>query len=231
MVPALTAHDVVTLWWRAPEVILSESYSYGVDMFPVGCILAEMMGRRALFKSAGEGAHLKKIIMTVGTPSAEDLKDIVMTEDSSEDLQLAVEQVQASGSSFFESGRTQWSQVYPNVDPARWRPEVVNLLEMLLAFSPSKRSSAADVLAHPFFQDMHDPDDEPICDQEIDWEFDSMALTVENVRDALYRECMPSDEEPVAVTKSGKRPSGASITLIEDLSDPAFFTQLGGKAK
>lgn len=230
MVPTLTAHDVVTLWWRAPEVILSESYSFGVDMFSVGCILAEMMGRRALFKSASEGAHLKKIMQVVGTPSAEDLKDIVMTEDSSEDLLAAMEQVQASGSSFYESGRTQWSQVYPNVDPARWRPEVINLLETMLAFSPSKRPSTVDVLAHPFFEDMHDPSDEPVCEQEIDWEFDSMPLTVENVRNALYRECKPLDEEPATMKRlpSTKR---SSVTLNEDLSDPTFFTQLGGKAR
>ncbi|KAF9914517.1 Cyclin-dependent kinase 3, partial [Modicella reniformis] len=43
-------HEVVTLWYRAPEILLgSRHYSTAVDMWSVGCIFAEMITKRALF--------------------------------------------------------------------------------------------------------------------------------------------------------------------------------------
>ena len=43
-------HEVVTLWYRAPEVLLgSKLYSTGVDMWSVGCIFAEMARKTPLF--------------------------------------------------------------------------------------------------------------------------------------------------------------------------------------
>jgi cyclin-dependent kinase 2 len=48
-VPVLS-HQIVTQWYRAPEVLLGiERYSYPVDLWSVGCILAEMVNRKALF--------------------------------------------------------------------------------------------------------------------------------------------------------------------------------------
>jgi len=41
---------VVTRWYRAPEVILNASeYTKGVDIWSIGCILAELLGRTPLF--------------------------------------------------------------------------------------------------------------------------------------------------------------------------------------
>jgi serine/threonine protein kinase len=52
-------HEVVTLWYRAPEILLgSRHYSTAVDMWSVGCIFAEMVTRKALFP--GEKAAKKK---------------------------------------------------------------------------------------------------------------------------------------------------------------------------
>lgn len=42
---------VATRWYRAPELIISdEEYSFAVDLWSVGCILAEMLGRKVLFR-------------------------------------------------------------------------------------------------------------------------------------------------------------------------------------
>lgn len=52
---------VVTLWYRAPEVLLSQSYNSKVDIWSAGCIIAEMYIKRALFPGTSEGNQLGKI--------------------------------------------------------------------------------------------------------------------------------------------------------------------------
>jgi len=61
---------VTTRWYRAPELLcLNESYSTAVDMWSVGCILAEMLGRRALFPGRDYLDQIRLIIECLGTPS------------------------------------------------------------------------------------------------------------------------------------------------------------------
>lgn len=52
---------VVTLWYRAPEVLLGEAYNSSVDIWSAGCIIAEMFQRRVLFPGTAEGNQLEKI--------------------------------------------------------------------------------------------------------------------------------------------------------------------------
>jgi serine/threonine protein kinase len=55
-------HEVVTLWYRAPEILLGQKqYSTPVDMWSVGCIMAEMAQRKALFAGDSEIDQIFKI--------------------------------------------------------------------------------------------------------------------------------------------------------------------------
>lgn len=48
-------HEVVTLWYRCPEILLGQKqYSLGVDLWSTGCIFAEMAQRRPLFMGDSE---------------------------------------------------------------------------------------------------------------------------------------------------------------------------------
>lgn len=64
---ALTA-VVVTLWYRAPEVLLQSSYASPVDIWSVGCIFAELFTRRPLFCGQSENDELCKIFEVLGAP-------------------------------------------------------------------------------------------------------------------------------------------------------------------
>lgn len=55
--------QVVTLWYRAPEVLLSQPYNSAVDIWSSGCIIAELFSGRALFPGASERNQLDKIFM------------------------------------------------------------------------------------------------------------------------------------------------------------------------
>nr|KAG5698158.1 hypothetical protein BaRGS_001753 [Batillaria attramentaria] len=69
-VPVRTyTHEVVTLWYRAPEILLgSRFYSVPVDIWSLGCIFVEMLTRRALFPGDSEIDQLFRIFRTLGTP-------------------------------------------------------------------------------------------------------------------------------------------------------------------
>lgn len=68
---------VVTRWYRAPEVILNASeYTKAIDIWSVGCIIAELLGRTPLFPGEDFLDQVQRIISILGTPSAEDMKYI-----------------------------------------------------------------------------------------------------------------------------------------------------------
>lgn len=63
-------HEVVTLWYRAPEILLGEKhYTPAVDVWSVGCILAELVTGKPLFRGESELDQLVKIFQIVGTPT------------------------------------------------------------------------------------------------------------------------------------------------------------------
>ena len=65
-------HEVVTLWYRAPEILLGlKQYSTPVDMWSIGCIFAEMIMKRPLYPGDSEIDELFKIFRTLGTPDEE----------------------------------------------------------------------------------------------------------------------------------------------------------------
>jgi cyclin-dependent kinase 2 len=64
--------EVVTLWYRAPELLLGATeYSTPVDLWSVGCIFAEIVSKRALFDGDSEQDQIRKIFRIMGTPNDE----------------------------------------------------------------------------------------------------------------------------------------------------------------
>lgn len=64
--------DVVTLWYRAPELLLgSTEYSTPIDIWSIGCIFAEMVTKRPLFTGDSEVDQLYRIFRVLGTPNEE----------------------------------------------------------------------------------------------------------------------------------------------------------------
>lgn len=64
--------EVVTLWYRAPELLLGATeYSTPVDLWSVGCIFAEIISKRPLFDGDSEQDQIRKIFRIMGTPNEE----------------------------------------------------------------------------------------------------------------------------------------------------------------
>ncbi|KAG2585340.1 hypothetical protein PVAP13_6KG384006 [Panicum virgatum] len=63
-------HEILTLWYRAPEVLLgARHYSTPVDMWSVGCIFAELVTNNPLFPGDSELQQLLHIFKLLGTPN------------------------------------------------------------------------------------------------------------------------------------------------------------------
>ena len=75
-------HEVVTLWYRCPEILLGQkAYSLGVDTWSTGCIFAEMVQRRPLFMGDSEIDQIFKIFKVLGTPNENNWPDALKLND------------------------------------------------------------------------------------------------------------------------------------------------------
>ncbi|KAJ7316047.1 hypothetical protein JRQ81_002209 [Phrynocephalus forsythii] len=126
-------HEVVTLWYRAPEILLGcKYYSTAVDVWSIGCIFAEMVTRKALFPGDSEIDQLFRIFRTLGTPT--------------ESLWPGVTQLPDYKGNFPRWPRKDLKVVIPNLDQ-----DGRDLLAQLLLYDPNKRISAKAALSHQYF--------------------------------------------------------------------------------
>ncbi|KAI6660344.1 hypothetical protein LOD99_13932 [Oopsacas minuta] len=125
---------VATRWYRAPEILLrSTAYNSPVDLWAIGCIMAEVYTFRPLFPGANEVDEIFKVCAILGSPDKESWPD---------GLRLA------SSMSF----------KFPNINATKLRNIVRNakyegmdLMEKLLSWDPRKRPSAVEALKHKYF--------------------------------------------------------------------------------
>ncbi|KAM7334605.1 hypothetical protein ACRRTK_007925 [Alexandromys fortis] len=130
-------HEVVTLWYRAPEILLgSKFYSTAVDLWSIGCIFAEMVIGKPLFPGDSEIDQLFQIFRILGTPS--------------EATWPGVSQLPDYQSSFPKWTRKALEEIVPSLGP-----EGKDLLLQLLQYDPSRRITAKTALAHPYFSTEH----------------------------------------------------------------------------
>jgi len=129
-------HEVVTLWYRAPEVLLgSRHYSTAIDMWSVGCIFAEMATHgNALFPGDSEIDQIFKIFRVLGTPN--------------EDNWPGVSSLPDYKSTFPQWSRQDLANVIPTLDEAG-----IDMLKRTLIYDTAKRISAKRALIHPYFAD------------------------------------------------------------------------------
>ncbi|NXK56736.1 CDK3 kinase, partial [Chauna torquata] len=126
-------HEVVTLWYRAPEILLGcKYYSTAVDIWSIGCIFAEMVTRKALFPGDSEIDQLFRIFRTLGTPTEATWPGVTQLPDYKGD--------------FPRWARKEMKEIVPNLDQ-----DGRDLLAQLLLYDPSKRISAKAALNHQYF--------------------------------------------------------------------------------
>jgi len=138
---------VATRWYRAPEIMLTfKEYTKAIDIWSVGCILAEMLSGKPIFPGRDYHHQLTLILDVLGTPSIDDFVSINSRRARDYIRGLPLKR------------KIPFSTMFPKASSL-----AIDMLERLLAFNPKRRITVEDALRHPYLEQYHDAEDEPFA--------------------------------------------------------------------
>lgn len=125
-------HQVVTRWYRSPELLFgAQMYGTGVDMWAVGCILAELLLRTPFLPGESDLDQLTKIFMALGTPN---------------DSRWSSARLLSSFVQFKHFPGTALSDIFTAASD-----DLLQLLSRLLCLDPAERCSSSEALRMSYF--------------------------------------------------------------------------------
>ncbi|KAM8902755.1 serine/threonine-protein kinase NLK [Spinachia spinachia] len=184
--------EVVTQYYRAPEILMgSRHYSNSIDIWSVGCIFAELLGRRILFQAQSPIQQLDLITDLLGTPSVEAMR--TACEGARTHILRGPHKQPSLPVLYSLSGQA--------------THEAVHLLCRMLVFDPAKRISAKDALAHPYLDEgrlryhtcmcrccyttspgrVYTSDFEPVTEPKFDDGFEKNLSSVRQVKEIIHQ--------------------------------------------
>uniref|UniRef100_T1GSC0 cyclin-dependent kinase n=1 Tax=Megaselia scalaris TaxID=36166 RepID=T1GSC0_MEGSC len=127
-------HEVVTLWYRAPEILLgTKMYATGVDIWSLGCIFAEMILRKPLFAGDSEIDQLYRIFRTLGTPDENSWPGVSQLPD-------------------YKAKFPKWEG--SNIPDIITNHEGGDIFKQMILYNPHERITARQALSHPYFNNV-----------------------------------------------------------------------------
>ncbi|XP_066594574.1 cyclin-dependent kinase 1 [Prorops nasuta] len=129
-------HEVVTLWYRAPEILLgSDRYSCAIDIWSIGCIFAEMATKKPLFQGDSEIDQLFRIFRILKTPTEEIWPGCTKLTD-------------------YKATFPNWVTNHLKTQVKPLNEDGLDLLQEMLIYDPVRRISARAALKHSYFKDL-----------------------------------------------------------------------------
>eukprot|EP01083_Nonionella_stella_P075133 204060_1 len=170
---------VVTRWYRAPEIMCScQDYDYLIDVWSIGCILGELLGRKPLFPGENYIHQLNLIFDVLGTPDPSD-----MTWITNEKALIYIKNLP-------KKQKVPFRVLFPKASPL-----CLDLLDKMLVFNPGKRYSIDDCVKHKYLEKLHNPADEPLCATNFNFDFEQEAGTDEGIRRLMLQEVLKIREQ------------------------------------
>ncbi|KAI5124288.1 hypothetical protein M0805_005135 [Coniferiporia weirii] len=208
---------VATRWYRAPEIMLAfRRYNTAIDVWSIGCIMAELILGKPLFKGKDYVDQLNKILDVLGTPD----EDVVK--------RICSDKAQAYIRSLSYRKTVPFHKIIPSADPL-----AVDLLTKMLTFDPVQRITVTDALEHPWLASYHDVNDEPICPVPYDkWRAIEELETIEQFREALWNEIEEYRREVRSIVFDPPHANGdfsqprSSFAPSDDNTDKANVSEL-----
>ena len=140
----------------------------------MGCILAELMQRKVLLPASNEQDMMRMITELIGSPS----NDLMVQIEDEDNRNFMKTLPPCKGVNFKELFKGWINR------------DAVDLLSKMLTFDPQKRISINDALAHPYFKDLHDEQDEPVGQpvSRFDFDFELYSLRTSEYKELIYDE-------------------------------------------
>jgi len=161
---------VATRWYRAPEIMLSwTEYTSAVDIWSVGCVLAELVTLKPLFAGKDYLHQLQLIASIRGTPH--NLEGISSPH--------ALEYMKGLPS----YDKVELQTLFPDSEQ-----NLLQALDKMLAFAPQDRITAQELLAQPYFASLHDPTDEPVAKCLFSWNFEEVEMSCDELKQLFWDE-------------------------------------------
>lgn len=186
---------ICSRYYRAPELIFgSTAYTTAVDVWSLGCVLAEMLLGEPLFPGENGVDQLVEIIKVLGTPTRD---------------QITAMNAQHHEFRFAQVKPHPWPKVFRGRTPS----EAVDLVSRLLQYVPEKRLRPLDALAHPFFAELRDPGvrlpgNKPLPPALFQFTEEEMNVNAELVRSLIPRVPPPPPPSPALPTSMGGEGEG-----------------------
>ncbi|KAK7030720.1 mitogen-activated protein kinase [Favolaschia claudopus] len=153
---------VATRWYRAPEIMLGfREYDTAIDVWSIGCILAELLSSQPLFKGKDYGSPEETVLQKIASDKA-----------------------RAYVRSLPISKKKAFTKILPTADL-----QAIDLLSHMLTFDPDERFTVAEALEHPWLTGYHEPEEEPDCPEIFEkWKAIEELKTMDEFRVALWNE-------------------------------------------
>ena len=172
---------VVTRWYRAPELLVqNRHYDYKVDLWSTGCILAEVLGAKAIFPGKDSLHQLRLVVELLGLPTDDELATITNTQAVSYIRNLRPKEHAASDPA---AAATRFAKLYPHASPL-----LLDLMARLLQFDPRKRPTAAEALEHPYLAAYRDAPEEGLPTPEVEMHFEKEERSTDELRMLIWDE-------------------------------------------
>ncbi|KAF9078071.1 putative MAP kinase [Rhodocollybia butyracea] len=169
---------VATRWYRAPENLLSNvTYTKAIDIWAVGCILAELLSGRPLFPGRDYSHQLDLTFDIIGTPSIEEFRAITSRRAREYIRSLPIKRAKNLRS------------LFPTASS-----DAIDFLNRTLTFDPKKRMTVEEALEHPYLSIYHDPLEEPVAcpigSEEFEFDLKKERLSKQELKELLYEEVL-----------------------------------------
>lgn len=173
---------VVTRWYRAPELLLNCSeYTAAIDVWSVGCIFMEILIREPLFPGRDYVQQLNLITQLIGSPNDGDLGFL-----RNDNARRYIRQLP-------RYDRQPLAQRYPHINAS-----AIDLIDKMLVFDPAARISVEQALNHPYLASLHDINDEPVCLQRFNFDFEQSSFSEEHIKELIWAEALSFNADGMA---------------------------------
>lgn len=131
---SLFPNDLIRRYYRAPEIILGEeNYGVEIDIWSIGCVIAEMFLGEPLFCGKSSKDQFLKIMHVLGNPTENDINNMC------DNITVTLPIIKGMG----------LKKKLKSVDSM-----LIDLLSNILVYNPKKRFKPFRALAHPYFDDL-----------------------------------------------------------------------------